>query len=104
MSEELNRGWTEAADIAQAFQVEEGEVSQYEILYGEYWCDSYEGSAYFLLRKDGKLYEVEGRHCSCNGLEGQWSPHEVVLEQLKDGKRKPFGISATALQKVVDAL
>lgn len=54
-----------------------------EVLFAAYGGRGYEGSAFVLYRKDGKLYEVNGSHCSCNGLEGQWSPEETNLESLK---------------------
>lgn len=37
-----------------------------------------------LFEKDGKLYEVNGGHCSCYGLEGQWNPDDVMLEELEN--------------------
>lgn len=49
-----------------------------EILIASYGGASYEGDAYVLFRRDGKLYEVHGSHCSCYGLEGQWEPEEVT--------------------------
>lgn len=61
------------------------ELDQYEILLayesvGSWGCDS---SSFFLLRKDGKLYENHGGHCSCYGFEGQWEPEETEVEALK---------------------
>jgi hypothetical protein len=35
-----------------------------------------------IYEKDGQLYEVHGGHCSCYGLEGQWSPEETSKEYL----------------------
>ena len=46
--------------------------------YGDY-C----GSSLVVFEKDGKLYEVNGSHCSCNGLEGQWEPEETSWEALR---------------------
>ena len=44
----------------------------------------YDMSAFgILLGKDGKLYEVEGSHCSCYALEGQFEPEEVTVEELE---------------------
>ena len=45
--------------------------------YGDY-C----GSSLVIFKKDGKLYEVNGSHCSCNGLEGQWEPEETTWKAL----------------------
>lgn len=44
-----------------------------------YDVDGYDGSAFVLIENTdtGKLYEIHGSHCSCNGLEGQWEPEEV---------------------------
>lgn len=45
--------------------------------YGDY-C----GSSLVIFEKDGKLYEVNGSHCSCYGLEGQWAPELTSWEAL----------------------
>jgi hypothetical protein len=52
------------------------------VLYADYDCPPYEGYAYVVFEKDGKLYEVSGSHCSCYGLEDQWEPEEVCLPEL----------------------
>ncbi|ASA22615.1 hypothetical protein [Paenibacillus donghaensis] len=53
------------------------------VLFASYGNDNYSGAAWVLFLKDGKLYEVNGSHCSCYGLEDQWSPEEVMLEELE---------------------
>jgi hypothetical protein len=53
-----------------------------EVLFASYSYECYEGSAMVIFRKDGKLYEVNGGHCSCYGLEGQWEPEETTAESL----------------------
>lgn len=58
------------------------------VLLNYYTYESYSGSAMVLYEKDGKLFEVNGGHCSCHGLEGQWSPEETTLEALY--MRKPY--------------
>ena len=50
---------------------------------GDYGCDS---SSWFLLRKDGNLYETAGSHCSCYGFEGQWNPSETSIAYLTSEK------------------
>jgi len=63
------------------------------ILVAFYGCESYEGSAYVLFMKDGKLYEVCGSHCSCYGLEGQWEPEETswdVIDKYVDEGSLPY--------------
>jgi len=53
------------------------------ILIASYTQANYEGEAWVLLEKEGKLFEVNGEHCSCYGIEGQWKPEQVSLEELK---------------------
>ncbi len=54
-----------------------------EVLLASYGTPAYEGYAFVLFRKDGVLYEVNASHCSCYGLEGQWSPEETTIESLR---------------------
>lgn len=53
------------------------------MLFASYEYADYAGDAFVLFRKDGKLYEVNGGHCSCYGLEGQWEPEETTIEALE---------------------
>jgi len=53
------------------------------ILFASYGCANYEGDAFVLLEKEGKLFEVNAGHCSCYGLEGQFIPEETSLELIK---------------------
>ncbi|MCY7911158.1 hypothetical protein MOB65_20090 [Bacillus inaquosorum] len=55
------------------------------ILFASYGNEVFwDGAAFVLFEKEGKLYEVSGKHCSCYGLEGQWEPEEVVLKELEN--------------------
>lgn len=54
-----------------------------KILYAVYDQGCYEGSAFVLFSRDGKLYEVNGSHCSCYGLETQFDPEETSVEALE---------------------
>jgi len=60
-----------------------------EVLLASYSYEDYSGDAFVLFRKGDKLYEVNGGHCSCHGLEGQWEPEETtvkaLLHRIKDG-------------------
>ena len=58
------------------------ELKEDEVLLASYGGRSYEGAAMVIFERDGKYYEVHGSHCSCNGLEGQWSPEETSMEAL----------------------
>ena len=51
---------------------------------------NYSGQAIVLFERNNKVYFVEGSHCSCYGLEGQWNEEEVNKEfiNLKSSKGK----------------
>ena len=53
------------------------------ILLAIYTYEYYDGSAFVLFERGGRLYEVNGGHCSCYGLEGQWEPEETSVEALR---------------------
>lgn len=73
------------------FSITDEELSGVEILLASYTYESYSGEAFVLFRKNGKLFEVNGMHCSCCGLEGQWEPDEVLLEELRQRVENGFG-------------
>ena len=52
------------------------------ILVADYDTPPYEGDAFVLFERDGGLYEVNGGHCSCHGLEGQWEPEATTAEAM----------------------
>lgn len=54
-----------------------------KVLFASYSVDNYAGDTWVLFEENGVLFEVEGSHCSCYGLEGQWEPSEITLEQLQ---------------------
>lgn len=64
------------------FHITDADLEGVEILLASYGCDNYSGDAFVLFRKDGKYYEVNGSHCSCYGLEGQWEPEEASIDEL----------------------
>lgn len=66
----------------QTYLVPQDFPSEDEILFAWYDCADYSGSALVVYERDGKLYEVNGGHCSCYGLEGQWTPEETTAEAL----------------------
>jgi len=66
------------------FEVGSEEVAGVKILFASYTYEDYSGDAFVLFIKDGKLFEVNGAHCSCYGLEGQWQPEEIILEELQN--------------------
>ena len=77
-----NEMWLENKKKAKA-ALDDEKYQGIEVLLASYTYENYSGDAYVLFRKDGKLYEVNGGHCSCYGLEGQWEPEEVTIESIK---------------------
>lgn len=83
-----------------------------EILLASYGTGGYEGIDFVLFRRDGQLYEVNGSHCSCYGLEHQWDPELTTVEALRHrltngnlGADSYYDNSfATELHQVLDAL
>lgn len=65
------------------FQVSKEELENANILVATYSFAHYEGDAFVLFEEDGLLYEVNGGHCSCYGLENQWQPEETSPEAIK---------------------
>ena len=65
-----------------------------EIIVAVYEQGGYDGQAFVVYRDkaDGKLHEVNGSHCSCYGLEGQWEPEEVVIEELVNRPQYLYGV------------
>ncbi len=87
-------GFDDKEDIAEEFSDygETGEKEKKEILedlkgakilFAVYGGAAYEGDVTIIYRKNKKLFEVQGSHCSCYGLEGQWGPEEISVAGLK---------------------
>jgi hypothetical protein len=68
------------ADICKEFQI--GHFDG-EVLFAQYEYLDYDGSAVVLFAHDGKLWFVEGGHCSCYGLEDQWEPEEMTVPMMQ---------------------
>ena len=69
---------------------EKGMLSDFDIesvcgtvLFASYGAENYSGEAWVLFENNGALFEVNGAHCSCYGLEGQWEPEMVTLEVIE---------------------
>ena len=73
--------WSCKADVENDFAVKlEKNV---HILVASYEYGDYEGSAFVLFKQGRKYFEVNGGHCSCNGLEEQWDPEETSLQAIR---------------------
>jgi len=80
-----------------SFEVSDKEKAEYKILFASYDTPSYDGYAWGLCIKKGTadLLEFSGSHCSCYGLEGQFTPEPVVLAELQQRLTKgTFGDDA----------
>ena len=75
--------FTDRESVLRQFDVKEEDFVNSEIIFAIYSCEGYEGSAFVLFKKDESLFEVNGGHCSCYGLEGQFEPEETTVEALR---------------------
>lgn len=90
MSEEVTGGkanpyvglFGSAKDVIAQFDANDDALDGAIVYVAWYEDESYSGTAFVLFEKDGKLWEVNGGHCSCCGLEGQWSPEETTWEAI----------------------
>lgn len=96
-------GFTNAEEVAANFKIPAVDGTIVAALYGH---ESYEGSAIVIYVREGKLYESNGSHCSCNGLEDQWSEEETSVAALR--KREwPSGLesgTAERMSRLLDML
>lgn len=86
-------GFADAQDVAKQFAVDLADLGT--IYLAIYDTPSYEGYAFVLTEIGGKLYEVNGSHCSCNGLEEQWEPEETdpkaLMYRMTEGRLGAIG-------------
>lgn len=82
MPNQYIEGFSSQKDIIDNYGAPADALKNAKVYLAWYGYGSYEGSSLVIFEKDGKLYEVNGGHCSCNGLEGQWKPEETSWEAL----------------------
>lgn len=103
MSQIYYGDWTSRSDVEKDFEVELG--GDIDILVASYEIDGYEGHAFVLFRQDGKLFEVNGSHCSCYGLEDQWAPEETSLAAILTRKQHTYGaLKVSGVQEALEAI
>ena len=71
--------------VLSSFEVDDAKRSLLEgaeFLFAAYGGIGYEGFAIVVYELGGTLYEVNGSHCSCYGLEGQWKPEATTWEAI----------------------
>ena len=69
-------------DVVREFAIQDDDLRDAFILLAWYGYGDYDGSAFVLFERGGKLYEVNGGHCSCYGLEECWDPEETDAQAL----------------------
>lgn len=74
--------WSNKEDVARDFHIDSKELTGCTVHVAWYGYGDYCGSAFVLFEKDGQLYENHGSHCSCMGLEDQWSPEETTVDAI----------------------
>jgi hypothetical protein len=80
--------WKSHEDVVNDFKgysdskAPDGFPTDEEIIYAAYSTPDYEGYALLVYEKDGKLFEVNGSHCSCYGLEECWHPEETSKDAI----------------------
>lgn len=92
----------EKQKIADEFQIDVAELEGCRVMFAAYTYEDYSGSAFVLFMKDGKLYEVNGSHCSCHGLEGQWTPEETFMEAIRMRDVASYGFSKNLEELFID--
>ena len=76
-------GWFDGQnDVTGNFKIGAEALQDCVVLFAAYDGD-YDGEALVVFRRNGALYEVNGGHCSCYGLEDQWEPEETSVEALR---------------------
>lgn len=106
--------WTGVSldDILHRFGLSFSELGGTEVLLASYSRDPLGGEAFLLIRKGGRLFEINASHDSSGDMRGQWEPEETMSEALT--YRMTFGrlgrsedgrdLFATALEKLLEAL
>lgn len=71
---EIYDGFSDWKDVQSQFEDQTPEPD--EVLCAVYDGGGYEGDALVIYRNGEKYFIVQGSHCSCYGLEGQFDPTE----------------------------
>lgn len=74
------------------FNLADNALDGFDVVFAHYEYEDYSGNAIVILLEtsSGALFEANGSHCSCHGLEGQWelektSP-ESILHRIDNGQ------------------
>ena len=90
MKAKIYIGFDDWKDVESQFQAALG--PEPEIIYARYDQGGYDGDANIIFKRGDQWVYVRGGHCSCCGLEGQWSEDLFDpaghLESVKQGRRE----------------
>lgn len=71
-------------DIKRNFEGGVPNIEDITLIFAWYDYANYEGSSLVIYYQNGAYWLNSAGHCSCNGLEGSWSPDKFeTLESLK---------------------
>lgn len=79
------------AEMLSDFGIDKSALDGSTVIVASYTFEDYMGDAFVLFERGGKLFEVNGGHCSCYGLSQssysgnnrtQWEPEETSFEAL----------------------
>ena len=99
-------------DIEREFGLGASDLDGCDILFAAYEYEDYEGSAFVVFRKDGRLWSVDAGHCSCHGLDEQgysgdgktqWEPEATTVKALRMREFYSLGHHKAALLAAIGA-
>ena len=70
-------------DVMERFKETNDTFNSIKILFAAYDLDGCHSDAFVLLKRGRRLFEVNGSHCSCYDLEGQWEPEDTTIRALR---------------------
>lgn len=73
---------SDISEVEFDWRLNDGDLAGCDIIYHNYDRSDWQGRAFTLYRKDDVLYEVNGSHCSCYNLEGQWDPEKTSYDAI----------------------
>lgn len=85
--------WADDGEVGMLrdFGIDQSALLGASVIVASYTYEDYSGDAFVLFERDGKLFEVNGGHCSCYGLSEssyfgdtttQWQPEETTFDAL----------------------
>lgn len=83
-------GFANKEDVISNYNITEQDLNGFEILFAYYTYEDYSGESLVILKDaDHQFYEVNGGHCSCYGLEGQWEVEPTTMDAMMK-RNTPF--------------